>query len=270
LTWKACWDEFQHPHGEVQLSCQPSIESIRPFTPTNYVGWEMSLPDVWRARYITNQIAEWEKSGRMPQLVFICLPDDHTSGTDPGAPTPAAQVADNDLAFGQVVEALSHSSFWKSTAILGIEDDPQNGWDHVNGYRTSAYVISPWTKHGEVVKTQYNTTSLIRTIEQILGLPPMNQFDATATPMFDCFAETPDYAPFNVILNNIPLDQMNPDPKAIKDAQLRRDAYASARMNFRVADACPETKLNQIIWRAMKGSSAPYPQWAVMLNQDDD
>jgi len=153
-------------------------------------------PTVWRARYITNQIAEWERAGQMPQFVIICLPNDHTSGTSVGAPTPAALVADNDLAFGQIVEALSRTSFWKSMAIFGIEDDPQNGWDHISGYRTTAYVISPWAKRREVISTQYNTTSLLRTIEQILGLPPMNQFDATAISMFDCFTETPDFAPF--------------------------------------------------------------------------
>src|SRR5256885_15449232 len=104
---------------------------------------------------------------------MIWLPNDHTDGTNPGAPTPAAQMADNDLAFGRIVEAVSHSRFWKDTCILAIEDDPQSGWDHVSGYRTTAYVASPYTKRSEVVHTQYNTTSVLRTIELILGLPPM-------------------------------------------------------------------------------------------------
>ncbi len=267
--WKDYWDEFQLGRGEVQITSQPSVESIRPFTPTNYIGWEMAVPDVWRARYITNQLAEWERAGRMPQFIIICLPNDHTSGTKAGTPTPAALVADNDLAFGQIVAALSHSSFWKSMAIFGIEDDPQAGWDHVSGYRTTAYVISPWAKRKAVVSTQYNTTSLLRTMEQILGLPPMNQFDATAVPMFDCFTETPDNTPFSSVANNIPLDQMNPDPKAVKDALLRRDALASARLNFRKPDACPEDLLNRILWRAAKGSAAPYPEWAVFAVSDD-
>jgi hypothetical protein len=107
-------------------------------------------------------------------------------------------------------------------------------------------------------------------MEQILGLPPMNQFDATAIPMFDCFTDTPDNTPFVALANNIPLDQMNPDPKAINDPLLRRDAYASARLNFRVVDGCPEDVLNRILWRAMKGSSAPYPEWAITLVEDDD
>jgi DNA-binding beta-propeller fold protein YncE len=269
-AWRDFWEEFLHGRGEVQISSQPSIESIRPFTPTNYVGWEMSVPDVWRARYITNQIAEWERQGTMPQLVLICLPNDHTSGTSRGCPTPAALVADNDLAFGQIVQALSHSRFWKEMVIFGIEDDPQNGWDHVSGYRTTAYVISPWAKRKAVVSTQYNTVSLLRTIEQILRLPPMNQFDAAATPMWDCFTDTPDFTPFVAVPNQVPLDEMNPDPKAIADPLLRRHALQSARLNFKRVDACPEGVLNRILWHAMKGSAAPFPQWAVTLVEDDD
>ena len=126
-------------------------------------------------------------------------------------------MADNDLAFGQVIEAVSHSNFWKDTCIFAIEDDPQNGWDHVSGYRTTAYVASPYTKRGAVVSTQYNQTSLLRTMELILGLPPMNQMDATATPMFDCFTNLPDFAAFTAVTNNVPLDQMNPKPKRVAD-----------------------------------------------------
>lgn len=268
--WKDYWEEYLHGHGDVFIGSEPTIETIRPFTPADTVGWIMEVPDVWRARYITEQIAVWELEGQMPQLILICLPNDHTSGTRAGSPTPAACAADNDLAFGRIVEAFSHSRFWKDMVIFGIEDDPQNGFDHVSGYRTTAYCISPYTKRGTVVSTQYNTTSLLRTIEQILGLPPMNQFDATATPMFDCFTTTPDFAPFDSVPNQIPLDQMNPDPKDIADSLLRRNAHLSARLNFRRIDACPEDTLNRILWHAVKGSSAPYPAWAVTLVPDDD
>ena len=268
--WKDYWEEYLHGHGDVVIGSEPTIETIRPFSPTDTVGWIMEVPDVWRARYITEQIATWEKEKQMPQLILICLPDDHTSGTRAGSPTPAACVADNDLAFGQIVEAFSKSRFWKETVIFGIEDDPQNGFDHVSGYRTTAYCISPYTKRQTVVSTQYNTTSLLRTIEQILGLPPMNQFDATATPMFDCFTSTPDFTPFEAVPNRIPLDQMNPDPKDIADSLLRRNAQISARLNFRQIDACPEDTLNRILWHAVKGSAAPYPSWAVILVPDEN
>ncbi len=203
----------------------------------------------------------------MPNLSIIWLPNDHTSGTKAGSPTPAAQVADNDLAFGQIVEAVSHSKFWTNTCIFAIEDDPQNGWDHVSGYRTTAYVISPFTKRHAVVSTQYNTTSLLRTMEFMLGLPPMNQMDATATPMFDCFTNTPDLSAFDAVTNNVPLDEMNPKKNA--DAQLRQDAYVSARLPLDKADQCPEDVLNRILWRATMGAK-PYPEWAVKFVEDID
>ncbi|MBP1768380.1 MAG: Phosphoesterase family protein, partial [Candidatus Aminicenantes bacterium] len=268
--WSDYWDEYLNGRGEVRVGSVPAIETVRPFSPTDTLGWNMAVPDVWRARYIVNQVAAWDKEGRMPQLILVCLPDDHTSGTSEGSPTPEACVADNDLAFGRIVEAFSHSSFWKETVIFGIEDDPQNGWDHVSGYRTTAYCASPYTKRKAVVSTQYNTTSLLRTIEQILGLPPMNQFDATAMPMFDCFTEIPDFRPFDAVPNMIPLDTMNPPEDEIADALLRRQAAQSARLDFRRIDACPEDMLNRILWHAVKGSAASYPAWAVTLVEHDD
>ncbi|MCX6565476.1 MAG: bifunctional YncE family protein/alkaline phosphatase family protein [Candidatus Aminicenantes bacterium] len=268
-AWSDFWEEYNHGGGRVVISCTPGIETIAPFSPTEHVGWQMEVPDVWRARNIVRQIEAWDREGRMPQLVFICLPNDHTSGTSEGSPIPEACVADNDLAFGRIVEALSRSRFWPETVVFGIEDDPQNGWDHVSGYRTTAYCVSPYTKRGRVVGTQYNTTSILRTIEQILGLPPMNQFDATATPMFDCFTEKPDFRPFTAVPNRVPLDTMNPDPKTIADAFLRRNAENSAGLNFARIDACPEDVLNRILWHAVKGSAAPYPSWAVSAVREE-
>ena len=265
----ACFRTWLGASSDVVFASYPMIETIRPFSPSGYVGWEMSVPDQFRADFILRELRDFEARGEFPALTLICLPNDHTSGTKKGAPTPAACVADNDLAFGRIVEALSRSPFWKEMAIFGIEDDPQAGWDHVSGYRTTAYVISPFAKRGSVVSTQYNTTSLIRTIEQILGLPVMNQFDASATPMFDCFTETPDFTPFVAVPSNVPLDQMNPEPAALQDRVLRQDALASARMNFRAVDQAPEDQLNRILWRAMKGTAVPYPEWAVGRDSDD-
>jgi YVTN family beta-propeller protein len=265
-----CYRTWQGRSSEAVFKSYPMIETIKGFSPVEYVGWEMSVPDQFRADFILNELKQYEAKGEFPALTIICLPNDHTSGTKKGTPTPAACVADNDLAFGRIVAALSQSRFWKEMAIFGIEDDPQAGWDHVSGYRTTAYVISPFAKRKSVVSTQYNTTSILRTIEQILGLPVMNQFDASATPMFDCFTETPDYTPFTAVAANMPPDQMNPDPTTIRDPALRRDAIASARMNFREVDKAPEDQLNRILWRAMKGSRVPYPEWAVTRDADDD
>jgi hypothetical protein len=155
-------------------------------------------------------------------------------------------------------------------AVFVIEDDPQDGWDHVSGYRTTAYVASPYAKRAKVVSTQYNTTSIVRTIEQILGLPPMNQLDASAVPMWDAFTDTPDAQPFAAVPANVALDEMNPQPSAITDPVRRRDALASARMNFREVDKAPEDALNRILWRAMKGTREPYPEWAVRADSDGD
>jgi hypothetical protein len=177
-------------------------------------------------------------------------------------------VADNDLAMGQIIEAVSHSKFWKDTCIFAIEDDPQNGWDHVSGYRTTAYVVSPYTKRHAVISTQYNQTGLLRTMELMLGLPPMNQMDATATPMFDCFTSTPDFTAYTALTNNVPLDEVNPPAKKVVDAQLRKDIVASAKLPLDKPDQCNEDVLNRILWRAMMGAK-PYPEWAVKAMDDD-
>jgi YVTN family beta-propeller protein len=262
--------EFLDGTDTINLWSEPAVESLRPYLMTNTVGWDMGVPDVFRASQFIKELKQYEEKGDFPNLVIICLPNDHTSGTGAGAPTPAAHIADNDVAFGRIVEALSHSRFWKETCLLAIEDDPQDGWDHVSGFRTTAYVASPYTKRGKVVSTQYNQTSLLRTIELILGLPPMNQMDATATPMFDCFVDTADLTPFVAVTNNIPLDQMNPAPKKIADPLLRKDAIVSARLPLEKPDQCSEDQLNRILWRAMKGSQTPYPAWAVRASDDAD
>jgi len=265
-----CYKTWTGETAAVMFGCEPGIETVRPFSPAGTVGWEMSVPDQYRADFFIDELKGFSERGEFPSLTIICLPNDHTSGTSAGCPTPAACMADNDLAFGRIVEALSHSPFWKEMAIFAIEDDPQAGWDHVSGYRTTAWVISPWSRRGETVSTIYNTTSILRTIEQILGLPPMNRFDASATPMFDCFQNEPDFTPYDALANTIPLDQMNPSPASITDPQLRLDAETSATLNFRQIDAAPEDVLNQILWRSQKGTTVPYPAWAITVVEDDD
>ena len=165
---------------------------------------------------------------------------------------------------------VSHSKFWPETCIFAIEDDPQAGWDHVSGYRTTCYVVSPYTKRRQTISTQYNQTSLVRTMELILGLPPMNQMDATATPMTDCFTERADFTPFASVPNRVPLDEINPEPKKVTNRILRNDALVSERLPLDEMDKCPEDVFNRILWRAMKGPDVPYPEWAVKLVDDDD
>jgi len=269
-NWTTMYHDFESGSNNIAYSAEPDIDSLRPFVVSNYLGFDLTVPDVTRAAAFVKDLRTYEAAGTFPNLVIVWIPDDHTSGTKFGEPKPEAQVADNDLAFGQIVDALSHSPFWTNTCIFGIEDDPQDGWDHVNSYRTTAYVISPYTKRNAVVSTQYNTTSLLRTIELILGLPPMNQMDATATPMFDCFTTTPDFTPFDCVTNNVPLDEMNPPVKEIDDAALRKDAMVSAKLPLEKEDQCPEDLFNHILWRAAKGSQTPYPEQLIKPVDDDD
>ncbi len=144
VTWLDFWREFQTGAGAIQFRSRPGIESLRPHSNTNTVGWDLKVPDVVRAAEFIRELRQFETQGEFPNLVILFLPNDHTAGTRSGYPTPGAQVADNDLALGQVLEAVSHSRFWPETCVFVIEDDPQNGWDHVSGYRTACYVASPY------------------------------------------------------------------------------------------------------------------------------
>ncbi len=269
-NWTALYQVYAGGSNAIVYSAEPDMDSLRPFVVTNYVGFDLHVPDAVRASAFIKKLKEYEAADNFPNLLIVWLPDDHTAGTKFGQPTPRAMEADNDLAFGRIVDAVSHSKFWPTTCIFSIEDDPQDGWDHLSSYRTTAYVISPYTKRHAVVNTQYNNTSLLRTMELILGIPPMTQMDATATPMFDCFTSTPDFTPYNAVTNNVPLDEMNPPSKDIEDAALRKDAIVSAKLPLEKEDQCPEDLFNHILWRAAKGSKAPYPEQLIKPIDDDD
>ena len=179
-------------------------------------------------------------------------------------------MADNDLALGRIVEAVSHSKFWPETCIFVVEDDPQNGFDHVDGHRTVALVVSPYTRRSAVDSTNYNQTSMVKTIELILGLPPMNQLDASATAMASCFVDRPDLAPCEAVKNNIPLDRVNPPLSEIGDARRRHWAEVSLRLPLDEVDEADEDTLNRILWHSQRGRDETYPSWAVLDEPDDD
>ena len=157
----ACYQAWQGRRNDVLFGCRPSVATLASFSPTQYVGWCLAVPDQYRADFILRELRDFLARGRFPAPTIICLPNDHTEGTRARCPTPAAMVADNDLALGRIIGGLSRSPFWKETAVFVIEDDPQNGWDHVSGYRTAAYIASPYARRGAVVSTQYNTVSLL-------------------------------------------------------------------------------------------------------------
>lgn len=270
ITWRDYWNDFNTGRGAVQLKSRPGIATLGKHSKLDTVGWDLKVPDVMRAAEFIKELKQFEAAGGFPQFIILFLPNDHTGGTRGRYPTPGAQVADNDLAFGRVVEAVSRSKFWPETCIFAIEDDPQNGWDHVSGYRTTCFIVSPYTKRRQTISTHYNQLSLVRTMELILGLPPMNQMDATATPMVDCFTAQADLTPFQSVPNRVPLDTLNPEPKKVTDRTLRKDAYVSERLPLDQMDQCPEDVLNRILWRAMKGPDVPYPEWAVKAVADAD
>lgn len=269
IMWADYWGAFNTNATSVRLHSRPMIRTLRDCSDTNFAGWDLKVPDVMRAAEFIGELHQFETNGSLPNLIVLWLPNDHTGGDRSDYPTPGSQIADNDLAFGRVLEAVTHSRFWPETCLFAIEDDPQAGWDHVSGYRTTCYVASPYTRRRRTISTQYNQISLVRTIELILGLPPMNQLDACVKPMSDCFSDTADLTPFTSVTNRFPLDKISPEPKKVTDKSLRRDITASNRLPLDQPDRCPEDVLNRILWRAMKGAETPYPEWAVKLVDDD-
>jgi hypothetical protein len=250
--------------GEIDIQATAAIESLQPYLCPTAIGFPSIVPDIHRAAQFIKELKEYEAKGELPNFMIMLLPNDHTAGTKPGMPTPAAAVADNDLALGQIVEAVSHSKFWPETCIFVVQDDPQNGFDHVDGHRTVAMVISPYTKRGVLDSTNYNQTSMVRTMELILGLPPMNQFDASATSMASCFTDKIDLTPYKSVPNIIPLDQMNPKVADIRNPRQRHWAEASLAMPLEDIDEADEDTLNRVLWFAMRGNDDTYPAWAVL------
>jgi len=257
-TFSDIYQDFVNGTGRISIRAEANLEQLKPYLCPTFVGFPSKVPDVYRAAEFIKELNEFEKNGNFPDFIIMLLPNDHTSGTRPGMPTPQASVADNDFALGQIVEAISHSRFWKETCILVTEDDPQAGLDHIDGHRTVGLVISPYTKRGEVISTYYSQINMVRTIENILGLSPMNQLDLTAEPMSDCFTDKPDFTPYNAVKNNIPLDQLNPPLQSLAGEQLYW-AKKSLEQDLDDVDRIDEDTFNRIIWHAVKGYNRPYP-----------
>ena len=224
---------------------------LRKVTNAHYRGFDLEYPDVERAKVFLRDLAEFESSGQMPRLVFMRLGNDHTSGTTPGKIAPLSSVADNDYALGMIVEGVSRSRFWSKTAIFVLEDDAQNGPDHVDSHRSPALVISPYVRRHAVDSTMYNTTSMLRTIELVLGLNPMTQFDAGARPMNAAFQAVPDTAPYTAEKPRIALDERNPAASPT--------AARSLKFDFSAEDRVDDDELNDILWLAVRGHGAPPP-----------
>lgn len=214
----------------------------------DFPGWNMGIPDVVRASIFIKRLKKLEAEGQMADLTILYLPEDHTSGTSAGARSPRAHLADNDLALGQAVEAISHSKFWKDTVIFVNEDDPQDGFDHVDGHRSPCLVISPYTRRGMVVSNFYNQTSVLRSIEHILGIPPMNRFDASSPLMSACFQTKPDFTPYVALANQTPLDEVT------QSATKSRTVWRLDK-----PDMIDDKAMNRALWADAKGPNVRFP-----------
>lgn len=246
-------------YGEFVSNNIPSIDALKGHF-GNYAGYDLSIRD-------TTRYYQWEKDfdsllaiGAVPQLSTLRFGNDHTEGMRAGKPTPFAHVADNDLAVGMFIDHLSKSPIWKESVVFILEDDAQNGPDHVDAHRSPAYVVGPFVKRNSVDHTMYSTSGILRTIELILGMPPMTQYDAAATPLWRSFTSQPDYRSFDHLPANINLNDKNPSRTAL--------AELSEKFDWAKEDAVPDLIFNEILWQGIKRLPAPSPVRAAFLKRN--
>jgi len=258
--WDACahagvsyrsYGEYVFNPDDPRDTVVAGLESLRGHVAPRYRGYDTAYSDLDRYEAWLEEFDRYDRDGGLPQLSIIRLPNDHTQGTCTDRPTPRAYLAQNDLALGMMVDRISRSRYWRESAVFVIEDDAANGPDHVDAHRTVALVASPWAKRGAVDSRMYTNAGMLRTIELILGLQPMSQFDAGAAPMFDSFTGTPDFTPYTFRPARIDVTEMN---VAGAYGQERSD-----RMNWRVADVVPTDEINEILWYDARGPNAWAP-----------
>ncbi|MBK8979144.1 MAG: phosphoesterase [Planctomycetes bacterium] len=257
-TFKQIFDDHVSGAGAIRFVKKIGVETVARHTCPDYPGWNMKIPDVLRADRFLAELATAEQSGDWYDFMIVYLPQDHTSGLTRGMPTPEAHVADNDLALGRIVEGISRSRFWSETCVFVVEDDPQNGFDHVDGHRSLCLVASPYARRGAVVSEFYNQTSVLHTMQRMLGLPAMNQLDAGSPLMTACFTSTYDATPYTAIEPDIPLDRLALAPEDAPP-ELRPLYAATAAQDFAGFDRADEDALNRVLWHAIRGAEARYP-----------
>jgi YVTN family beta-propeller protein len=252
-SWLQIYQDYTNGTDTIRYVQNIGVASLRQYSSTNVPGWNMNIPDVVRARGFIKELNAAQSNGVWQSFHFLYLPNDHTGGD----PSPRAQVADNDLSLGQVVEAITKSIFASNTVIFVIEDDPQSGYDHVDAHRSICLVISPYTKRGEVISTFYNQSGVLHTMQRILGVPAMNQQDAMSPLMFDCFTNVPNYAPYTALPHNVPLTEGVSGSGSLTRKQ-RYYAKKVEKMDFSKPDRINDNLFNRHIWHSIKGD-APYP-----------
>lgn len=242
-------------YGEFMDNGHPTLPILQ--QPGNYCkrypGWNLDIQDIYRESVFESDFDSLVNAGALPHLSTIYLPNDHTSGLHKGSYSPLSQVADNDLALGRLVEHISHSPVWKQSAIFVLEDDAQDGPDHVDAHRSPAYVISPYIRRHSVNHTLYSTTSVLRTMELILGLPPMSQYDAASTPLYGCFTANPDTTAFSALPARVDIDIRN-------TAAAGAAAELSRHLDLTDADRIPDYLMNAVLWKAIRGDNSPVPE----------
>jgi YVTN family beta-propeller protein len=262
LEGKATGD-LHAPVGYYQTKSDvPSLDRI---LSRDYPNFQTQITDQYRADIFLRDLRQHERRKDLPNLNMLWVMQDHTTGAQPGQPTPAAMVADNDLATGRIIEAISKSSYWKSSAVFVVEDDSQNGVDHVDGHRNVTLVASPYVRKGAVVHDYYSQLNVTRTIEQILGLPPMNQLDLAAEPMRALFTDRPDFTPYTARPNQIPLDTLNPSAAQVSNPVQKQWITWSTKQDFGREDALAFAPFNRLTWYASTGWKRPYPGDARVL-----
>ena len=254
--WSSLLEDAVAPNRRFSVTTSSKVASLNVsgILAPEYPGFDLAIPDTWRARVF---LESFSREGP-PNLCIIQLPGDHTVGLTPGRPVPSAMVADNDLALGQIVEAISRSPSWPKTVVFVVEDDSQSGADHVDGHRTVCLVVSPFVRRGAVDSTLYNHLSVVRSIEELLGLPPMNKYDASALPMRSIFTTTPDVTPCTALKNQVSVSELVPDLRNLSRRE-KSAAIASLSMDFSSPDEVRSAELNEILWYVAQGWEKPYP-----------
>ena len=251
-------------YGEFATGFKPNIPAIKDHFCPDYASFNQDVMDTSRFHAWKRDFDRLLAKNEVPRFNSMQFPNDHTEGQRLGKKTPFAYVADNDYAIGLFIEHLSKSPIWKETAVFIVEDDAQNGPDHVDAHRTTAYVAGGFVKRGFVDHTPYSTSSMLRTIELILGLPPMSQYDAAATPMFRSFTSTPNLTPFTHELPRTNLFELN-----VRDTP---SAQKSAKFDFKKEDSVPDLEFSEVIWKAVKGEDSvmPAPRRAAILTTTEE
>jgi hypothetical protein len=258
LTWTEYWQLYKASKWRDAVGHRCGVPALDSLAVHHYPVSSMRIPDQIRADSFLQDLAEREKSGQMPNLSVLTMTSDHTMGMDPKSPTPEAMVADNDLALGRMVEGITKSRFWPNSLILVVEDDAQNGFDHVDGHRTTALAIGPNIRRGTVDSNNYNQTSMIRTIQDIYRIPQRTRYLKSARAMNSLFTTQKDLTTFQHVVPEIALDTMNRPLNALRGKELLA-AKQSAAMNWDRIDDVPTELLNRILWGHAKGFETGYP-----------